>query len=280
MAIWRVPYAYLAEFIGASQLPAAAGSQVTVPVDIDREADFAVYFVSAIATSLNVRMQLRDQSDRLFHDGFVPLVTLAGQGQLPRSYQAARIVRRTNQLRVTLNNQSGALNDVRILFSGAQLFPEPLYPVPGWQWAEDYSLGARFGAETTDDAPIIPANGNGEFSIRTPGDAWFEVQALAITSTSPLATLQLLNDANREWFRRPVHLNLLGGTDFTGLWVPLGTVGPGVGSQPAGWPYRFTPPRLLPRNTSITVRVNDLSGAPNAVRATLMGMRRYPRMGG
>jgi hypothetical protein len=273
-----VPYAYTADFTGTFQLAAPANSQVTVPVDIDREADFAIYYVAAMADSINVRIALRDQSDRLFHDGFIPIVDLFGHGQLPRSYQAARVIRRTNQIRVTLANQSGAPNNVRILFTGAQLFPAPLYPIPPWEWAEDYSLAARFGAEATDDAPIIAANGSGEFTIRCPGDAWYEVQALAISATSSLMTLQLLNDGNREWFRRPVHGNLLGVTDFNGGWTPLGYAGGAIGQPPASWPYRFTPPRLLPRNTSITVRVQDLSGAPNAIRVALLGLRRYPRM--
>jgi hypothetical protein len=277
--MWRVPYAYTADFTGTFQLAAPAGSQQQVAVDIDREADFAVYYVSALADSVNVRIALRDQSDRLFHDGIMPLVNLAGHGQLPRNYAAARIIRRTNQIRVTLTNQSGAPNNVRLLFTGAQLFPAPLYPIPAWEWAEDYSLAARFGSEAPgDDAPIIAANGSGEFAIRCPGDAWFEVQGLAISATSTLLTLQLLNDGNREWFRRPVHGNLLGTTDFTGTWTPLGYGGGAVGVPPASWPYRFTPPRLLPRNTSITVRVQDLSGAPNAIRVTLLGMRRYPKM--
>lgn len=276
---WRVPYAYLAEFTGAFQLAAPAGSQQQVAVDIDREADFAIYYVSAMADSMNIRYALRDQSDRLYHDGFMPLVNLAGHGQLPRGYQAARIIRRTNQLRVTLANFSGVANNVRLLFAGAQLFPEPLFPIPPWQWSEDYALAARFGAETFDDAPIVPANGTGEFSIRTPGDAWWETQALAISATDPRATLQLLNDANREWFRRPVPFSLLGATDFVGTFAPAGFV-LSTPSPPASWPFRFTPPRLLPRNTSITVRINDQSGAPNAVRVTLLGMRRYPRMGG
>jgi hypothetical protein len=272
--MWRVPYSYVLEFTGASAL--AANGSLTLPVDIDREADFALFYLAAVATSFNARIAMRDQSDRLFWDGAMPLVNMTGTGQLPRQYQAARVIRRTNQMRVTLTDASGAPNSIRLLFTGAQLFPHPFQPIPPWQWSEDYALAARFGPEVTDDAPIVPANGNSEFSIRTPGDAWFEIHALGITQTG-IATLQLLNDGNREWFRRPVHTQLLGATDIVGSYTGGSAA---LANFPASWPFRFTPPRLLPRNTSITVRVNDLSGVNNAVRVTLYGMRRYPSMGG
>lgn len=271
---WRVPYAYVAEFLGAQQIPALG--TVTVPIDIDREADFAIYNVGVFPTSFDLRYQLTDQASQLYHDGFQPIVNLVGTGQLPRSYQAARVIRRTNQLRITLVDFSGAPNNVRMIFTGAQLFPSPAMPIPAWIWSEDFAIAARFGPEAFDNAPTIAANGSGEFTIRTPGDAWFETHALAMTQTGA-CSVQLLNDGNREWFRRPVHSALLGATSIVGLYAG----GPAaIANLPASWPYRFMPPRLLPRNTGITVRVNDLSGAPNAVRVSFLGMKRYPREGG
>lgn len=270
--MWEDAYSYIAEFTGALAL--AANGRRTIAVDIDREGDFALRRIAQVATSFNYRVALTDQEDRLFigAPGTIetPAVNMFGTGQLPHELTAARVFRRTNQLRVSLTDASGAPNTVRVLLTGAQMFPAPPFQIPRFREAEPYALILNFGAETTDDAAQIAANGTGEFSRRVPGDSWFEVHSLAL-STTGAATVQLLTNAFREWFRRPVHSDLLGGTSFLGAFQ-------GVGAPIAptsAWPFRFTPPKLLPSNAILTARVADLSAALNSVRLTVHGIRRY-----
>ncbi len=270
---FRDPYSYVAEFTGANVVP-ASGS-IIVPVNIDREADFELYRVAMLATSVNFRAQLRDQDDRLLVGGVGTAVTLFGGGQRPFRWRGARIIKRTNQIRSALTDASAAPNTVRLLYTGAQVFPNPPMEIPPFKWAEPFSLFANFGAEATDDAAAVPASGSAEFTRRVPGDSWFEVHELCIMRTGQ-ATLQILTDGFREWFRVPVHVDLLGACDPTGAGATatLGTLN--AQNPSAEWPFEFTPPKLMVVNHGITFRLSDLSAAPNPIRIAVHGMRRYP----
>lgn len=269
------PFSYLAEFTGAQAL-AANGSR-SIAVDIDREADFAIKRLAALYTSPNVRVALTDQDDRLIlgsgagiAGGMTPAVNIFGTGQTPYSLPAARQIRRTNQVRVTLTDVSGAPNTVRVLLTGSQLFPAPPYQIPRFAEAEPFFLVIGFGLEATDDAGQVPANGTLEFSRRVPGDSWFELHSIAVSRTAA-ATLMLMTNGEREWFRRAVHVDLLGASDFVGNYQGIGT--PTLPA--AAWPFHFDPPKLIPANAVITARVADLSGALNNVRIAFHGIRRY-----
>ncbi len=270
--MWRDPYAYLAEFTGGLVVP--ANGQITVAVDVDREADFEIHRLSGLATSANLRVDLRDQDDRLLIGNVTPWTNVIGDGQRPYRFQgAARIIKRTNQIRPTLFDRSAAPNTARILFSGAQLFPSPPFEIPMFQWAEPYPLTITFGAEATDQFASVPANGTLEGSIRLPGDSWFDILSMTV-SRAGVSTLQILTNGTREWFRRPVHTTLLGALDF----VTLLSVPPAAdaGFHPASqYPYEFTPSKLMQKNTTLTFRIADLSGALNAHRITMHAIRRY-----
>lgn len=264
--MWRDFYAYVAEFVGASAVPANGFQRLAV--NIDREADFALYRLAVTATSLDAMVQITDQADRLLIDGFQPLVNLMGSGQWPYELDAARVIKRQNQIRLTVADFSGADNTVRVLLSGAQLYPGPPYEIPTWRWGEPWLAAVRMGPSVVDDRGPVPANGVAEFALRLPGDAWFEVHRMTGTVTGPV-TVQVLTNAVREWFRLPVHATLLGFGSATGVYDGV------AGRASAGWPYQITPPKLLPPNTVIVIRVADLSGAPNIVRLSLHGIRRY-----
>lgn len=259
--MWRDPYAYLAEFVGGLAL--AANGERTIPVNIDRESDFEIYRLVHRATSVNYRAQLSDQDDRLLVGGIAPATNLFGDGQRPARLPGARLIKRTNQIRTRALDRSGAPNTVRQLFVGAQVFPAPPFVIPRFRYAEPYTLELNFGAEATDDFGQVPANGSAEGAIRIPGDSWFEIHTLAISRTAE-ATIQILTNGFREWFRFPTHVDLLGAADFvTAL------------NAAAQWPYEFTPPKMLPVNTAVVIRLADLSGALNSIRVTLWGLRRY-----
>lgn len=266
MGVHREPYGYVLDFAGAD---AFAGNDTQVGViDIDRETDFALFRLSALATSFNMRATLRDQNDRIFGQNSIPLVNLFGTGQWPMRLLAPRMLRRTNQLRVQLTDASGAANTVRLLFSGAQVYPSAPFAIPKFRAAEPYWLALNFGGEATDDLPQVPANGTAQGAIRTPGDSWFEVHRIVIARTG-VATIQFATDGYQEWFRRAVHVDLLGASNMTGAFD-------GVASRfPSAWGYELNPGKLLAPNRAVNVTVTDLSGAGNPTRVTLHGIRRY-----
>jgi hypothetical protein len=270
--MWRDPYCYVAEFVGANAL--AANGTRTARTNIDREADFGVYRMAMLATDPNVRAQWGDQNDRKYWEGALPGVQVFGTGQIPAILPAARVVKRTDQIGLTLTDASGAPNTVRVLYIGAQLLPNAPFDIPPFEWGEPYILGARFGGESigtvVDDAPAIPANGNNEFTRRVPGDSWFEVHALTITRLAA-CTIQILTNGSREWFRLPVHVDLLGASTLAGAYLGVGA----PLNPTAAWPFTFSPAKLIPPNHGITVRIADLSGAPNTVRVGIHGIRRY-----
>ncbi len=259
--MWRDPYVYLAEFTG-SKVVAANGEQ-TISVNIDRESDFEIYRTNHLATSVNYRSSLLDQDDRLLVGGIAPAVNIFGDGQRPFRWPSARRIKRTNQIRSRVIDMSGAPNTVRQLFIGAQVYPFPPFVIPHFKWAEPYTLELNFGAEANDDAVAIPANGSITFSRRPPGGSWFEIHSLLIARTGA-ATIQILTNGAREWFRNPVHVDLLGASDF------VTTL-----NSPSQWPFDFTPPKLLPVNSLVTVVLADLSAALNPVRVTFWGVRKY-----
>ena len=121
----------------------------------------------------------------------------------------------------------------------------------------------------TDDLPIVPANGSSQGAIRTPGDSWFEARSIAIVRTGQ-ATIQFATDGYQEWFRRAVHVDLLGATNFAGTFSVTTVVGP-VGV----FGYELNPGKLLPPNRAVNVTINDLSGVNNEVKVTMHGIRRY-----
>lgn len=271
-AVWRDPYSYLIEFTGPNILPASG--RLTLPINVDREADFEIYRSVGLATSPNFRIQVRDQDDRLLTARFMPAANLLGGGQRPLRWPGTRVIRRTNQIRTALIDVSAAPNNVRVLYTGAQLYPAPPFEIPRFGRAEAYTVSANFGGEENDDAPALAANGTGEFTIRPPGDSWFEVAAMTITRTGA-ATLQILTNGAREWFRLPVHVDMLGASDLAGAGATF-TLGAFIAGMPSSeWPFEFTPPKLLPVNSGITFRLADLSAAPNSIRITLHGVRRY-----
>jgi len=264
--MWREHYAYLMEFVGPLQVPASG--VIAGAVSIDRDADFALYRYALMATSPDLTVQVVDQSARLLVDGEQHGVLLGGTGQWQYEADAARVVKRQNQLRFTVRDLSAAPNDVRILLVGAQLYPNPPYEIPTFRWGEPWVQGVRFGPTAGDDRPAVPANGSVEFATRVPGDSWLEVHRLAVASTGA-ATIQLLTNGVREWWRLPVHTTLLGASTFTA------TFG-GVAGRPASaWPFVISPPKLLPPNTVVLVRVSDLSGVQNTVRLAFHCIRRY-----
>lgn len=260
--MWRDPYSYLAEFTGALAL--AASGERTIAVNIDREADFEIYRLAHLATSPNYRVALTDQDDRLLIGGLAPAVTIFGDGQRPFRLPGARLIKRTNQIRTRALDASAAPNTVRQLFVGAQVFPAPPFVVPKFRYAEPYTLELNFGGEANDDFAAVPSGGSAQGARRIPGDSWFEVHTLAIARTAA-ATLQILTNGFREWFRFPTHVDLLGASDFT---TAL--------NSPAQWPFEFTPPKLLPVNTNIVIQLADLAAAGvNPIRVTFWGLRRY-----
>lgn len=271
--MFRDPYSYLTEFTGALAL-AGAGTG-TVVANIDREADFAIYQIRALATSFNAILSLRDQENRLIIDDNVPLTNMAGLGPWPMILDRERIIKRTGQIRASLTDVSGAGNTIRLLFTGAQLFPSAPFVVPAFRWAEPYSVKVTFGNASTDDAAIVGANATAEFSRRLPGDSYYEISRVAV-SRQGTCTVQILTNAFREWFRSPVHADLMGASDFSGQIVNGAGVALGPGVFPiAPWAFRFDPPKLVPINSALTVRIADLSGAPNRVALTFHGVRKY-----
>lgn len=282
--MWRDPYAYNVDFAGANALPGGApGAAKSLPLTIDREGDFAIYETRHIATSTNYVVGVVDQDSRQIITGgagqsaqaFAHSGAMYGTGQSPNVWPAARIVKRTNVLTVTAQDQSGAANTVRHLYVGAQLFTSPPFVIPNFQFAEAWWLTIGFGPLPTDNAPAVPATTQSQFGVNLPGDSWVEVHTLMIAATNASpgggASLQILTNGAREWFRNPIHIALLGAQDlvqnFQGVSGPI---------QPsAGFPHRFNPPKLLPIRTTLLFSVTDLSGAANTVRIVLGGVRRY-----
>lgn len=271
--MWRDPFSYVLNFTGANQLP--VNGTVTLAADIDREADFAIMRLVAHATSLNVRAQIKDQDDRLILSGATPLGNIFGHGQWPYRLDAPKIIRRTNQVRVTLTDVSAALNNVRLLLTGASLFSAPPFAIPKFVAAEPFFMTVNFGGEATDDVPAVGANGTVPFGRRTPGDSWFECTRMTLSATATTlaggGTIQVSTNGFRDWFRQPVHFLLVGCTDFLGNFAGIDA----PNNPHAPFAYEFTPPKLLPPSTQLQITVTDLSGAPNSVRVTLHGNRRY-----
>src|SRR5256885_446156 len=143
--MWRDPYSYTLNFTGGNLVP--LNGSIGLNVDIDRESDFALYRIAAIHTSPNYRVQIRDQDDRLILGGATPSVNIFGHGQWPYRLDAAKIVRRTNQIRVVLTDASGANNTVRLLFSGANLFSAPPFTIPQFVAVEPFVLTFNYGGD-------------------------------------------------------------------------------------------------------------------------------------
>lgn len=266
--MYRDPYCYLVEFTDTAVVPASG--RITRVADIDAQNDFEFYKAAALYTSTALRVSMTDQENRLLHDESLPVVTMIGHGFWPRTLDATRIIKRSGQVRVTMQDRSAAPNTVRLLLVGARLLPAAPTPIPPFRAAEPWSMGVRFGGEDTDDTGVVGASATAQFTRRSPGDSWFEVHSMAITR-SAAATLQIVNAGAREWFSRPVHVDLFGATTDAGAYQ-------GVGAPlfvPASWRHEFLPPKMLPPNTGLTFNVTDLSGGGATVRIVLHGIRRY-----
>ncbi len=247
-------------------LPLAASATARFLTQIDGASDFEIFGQVHVATSTNYLLQISDSSS-----GFqwtdesqprIPADNWLGSGQRPFRLKPSKIVKRKGSISVVTLDQSGAPNTIRGAFIGAKVWPAAPMQMPRFTEKQPFVYMADFSALGT--APAVPANDQAIDAIQIQADSWFEVHFLTITRTGP-ATIILENSGPMgRWMDRPIHIDNLGAAAVGAAPV-----------SPAEYQFRLPVPKMVPPASTLSVRVLDLSGAPNTVHVAFHGAKAY-----
>jgi len=274
---WREYFCYSADFVGAQALP--AGTLDGLPsvqvfndfaIAMHSDSDFELLRAIYLASNQKVYARIRDEaSGRLLQRGTVDLRTVAGQGTtlgpiettafLPFDWPEPYVIGASSVLTVSAADASGAANAVRLTFHGNKIRPgrSPwLYNGDGSPKRYRAKVPYTYVLPPDGVSFVIAANATVLFSA--PVDIEADFLALEVTAVhTGSATVLMLDGAGRErlWSDRAVEIsNLFGNGQF---------------------PNVLPSPRFIPRGSSISATISDLSGAVNRVKLIIAGVKLY-----
>jgi hypothetical protein len=114
------PFFYASDF-----LPLGANAEQFDPIRIDTDADFALVQLMSNDPNVNVQVKLNVEGTRDLTNDWVHMANLFGTGQRPGLLYKPIILRKGMVLTVTLKDNSGAANNIRLTFGGVKLKLRP-----------------------------------------------------------------------------------------------------------------------------------------------------------
>lgn len=273
MAIRRLSNGLLAveprrkEFYGLIHqfLPLAAGTLGnTDNVQVDGQADFLIYSMAAAYDDGQAQVQFVVQPDRnLF--SFPVWVPALGTGSFPKRYSAPFVIPRAQTFTCVADARQVVPADqsVRILHIGMKQYDTPFEAARAYQNVFPYDYEANFTSFNGGIGPV-PSLGVLSYPINVFSDSDFDIYSVTVFSDGE-ATLQINSSGKAlDWFNRPCHVALMGGTNVNAP-IPSG-----------GRPFTLPAPFRVPSSGSILITAADLSGAENQVQVIFHGLRMKP----
>lgn len=246
-------------------LPLAASATQQFRIQVDGASDFEILGMAHVATSRNYLAAIADSSS-----GFqwseeiqprIPADNWFGTGQRPYRFKPSKIVKRKGAITVITLDQSAVDNTIRGAMIGGKIWPAAPMQIPRFTEKQPFVYMADFSALGT--RPAVPANAIDIDAIQIQADSWYEVYFLTITRTGPALILIQNSGPMGRWSDRPVHIDNLGAAAI------------GATFAPAEFQFRLPFPKLIPPASTLSVQVQDLSGAPNTVRVAFHGAKAY-----
>lgn len=280
-------YAYSVAFASGTVLPAgtvngAASAQVFSQITTRiNPLPFTFCRTMVVATDPRVYLRLRDGS-KYFHKGTMNLASIAGieapypfvggaaNPQAPTFaayyWELPYTIAGSAEFTVEAADYSGAENTVRLTFHGAQTKAG----VAPWSDPSAPREYQDIAIPLDSQSPVVAANQTLPISA-APVDSDADYIVLAVSGRrTGAAMLQNLSDQyDLAWFNAAVHLDtFIGNGGFIHRFdCPM--------LQADGTIRRVYTPRLIPRATSLTGSLQDLSAANNIINLYLHGYKLY-----
>lgn len=261
-------------------LPLAAGARsIEDTVTIDGQSDFDVHRLAFTAQDAQAKIQFRIGTGIVYND--TPhFLSALGVGQFALPLSALPLMGRTsmrqgyripraNTYTLTASDRQivQQTNNIRVLSIGAKVFDKPFEPAKAYERVRAYRYVANFTADDNGGGPVA-ANAVRDFAVGISGQADFDIYGLSIIADDPNITLRIqISGRQEEWFNRPCHALLLGGTT-------IGAVPPSGGT-----PFLLPYPYRVPAAGFVNVQVADLSGQSNRVQVVFHGLWCEPAHG-
>ncbi len=281
-ARYRAFYGVTHQFATGEAAPALTAGQQNQPdsVLIDSTFDFYALARAAIwapaATGGQGKIQFKVDRELQFaaggggNDSVGSYLATIGTGRFPQYLAAPLLVRGKSSFVAVVGDFQTvpAALTVRVLHYGYIVRKEPITQRTWYHSRVPW----RYMADFTAEGPLlasIPAGGQRSLPVPIDPDGDFEVRKLIIVSDGE-AKIQIRNaDTRADWFHRPVHVWLLGGTTINA-------------DPPAGaWPFLLPDetPEFVKARGALTVTVQDISQLANRVQVIFEGDKLKPATG-
>lgn len=259
---WVEYFIYNAEF-----LPLAAGTGVTfidTEVRIDSDSDFEFVKTMFRPTSGRFRVKYRDDtSGRFLQKGSQDIRTIGGTalytiapgnptppGFVPFIWPTPYRIPSATTFTVQAADFSGIANDTRLSFHGSKVRAGTS------PWEREYRAIVPYVYSLSSSGTVsVAASQTLSTSIATDNDAPFLVQKIVGARTGEALVTIKDGARDRQWMNTAVHFdNLVGSGNF---------------------PNVLPSPRYIKRGSTISIIIQDLSGAANTVEINFVGVKLY-----
>lgn len=219
---------------------------LTIPTYSD--SFFVITKLVATSTGTFTGRFYNGSTGRVLQDVAVNNVNLFGTIQLPNILRDPIVLPPSSNLQLQLTDTSNSGNTIQISLVGYRWFDLSKYPILS-------KAGARLDWYMFSASAVITGNGQANLITRIDADADFLVRKIVGNRTGAY-TLQISDSAAADsWQDQPV-------SDAN----QVGT---------AQYPYLLAKPRLIGRNSTISIQMNDLSGSTNTVQLIYEGAKVY-----
>lgn len=264
MSVWKEYFVYTASFPSLASGGATPGQIFTdYETRIDPDADFEFSKTAYMPTIGRARIRYRDDtSGRFLMKGAPDLRTIGGTalytmapidtvapGFLPFIWPISYIIPAATTLTVSASNLLGVVYNLQIAFHGSKIRPGVA------PWDRNFRARMPYVYSLSSAGTVsVPANGSTTVSIATDIDSHFLVNKITGVRTGQ-CLLTFKDSRDRQWTDQPIQFdNIVGNGHF---------------------PNILSSPRFIARGSVITVTIQDISGATNAVELDFEGVKLF-----
>lgn len=219
---------------------------LTIPTYSD--SFFVVTKLVALSTGTFTGRFYNGSTGRVLQDVAVNNVNLFGTIQLPNVLRDPIVLPPSSNFQLQITDTSNSGNVVQCSLVGYRWYDMSKYPLLG-------KAGARLDWYQYSASVVLAANGSGSAITRIDADADFLVRKVVGNRTGAY-TLQISDSAAADTWED----QLVSDANAVGT---------------AQYPYLLSKPRLVGRNSTLSVNFNDVSGSGNTVQLIYEGAKIY-----
>ncbi len=264
MAKFHEHFTYNVDLVSLAGGTGTTFTDASPNLTVSSDADFLFKRTIHNATSNLANLRLQDlatgrnlfktQEDLRTISG-TALSSITANGFVPYNWPKPYMVQRNRQMKVSVADNSGSTNTVRIAFHGEHIWD--FNPYPGYDPTDNKRLRMPMTYETT--AALVPASSlNAKINgiVRVDDDADFVCTKITgVVTADGQVNLVTQGMSNMHWQNTPTDVNnLIGNSQF---------------------PHTFTAPRFIPRNGTIYIEFINLNAGANSLTLQFHGYKLF-----